>query len=626
MGNLYIRNQQDTSFTGTYIEGEIDRVYVDKFYLKYKSEYILVYSSTFNKPGDKISIVGVFNRPVGFKDNDSFNYREYLKRKQVYLICYPKKIELISNGFNINTISYYLRKYINDNMNFNVGSYVNALVLGNKDYLDEDVTKKLSFLGISHLFAISGLHISFIVVVLKKILGKLKHVDFIINIVLIALLIITGFSASVIRASLLTILSSFVIKKKLPFDSLDILSFIFVVLIMYNPYYFYDIGFRLSFLVSFSFVISSSMLEGNYLVSTAKTSTLALLVTLPIIVNINNQVNFICIVANIGIIFFFSNIILPGCFICFFIPILSNYFVSITTTFEIIIKSLANISILNLNFPYFSPVINILYYGFLFYLLRNIDVKRVLLFIVFLYSFINYRYITPCGNVYFFEVGQGDTTLVTLPFNRGNMVVDCFNDGYKKIIKKGIKQVDYLVITHGHDDHINASYNLINNIDVQTLVVSKYDDSSLLRDLITFVQTKNINVIYLSQGDSFYLDNIKIYVLLPNDYDDNLNNISLVLYFKIHNKSFLLMGDMEDKEIDIPNLSVDYFKVGHHGSKTATKDEFLEKVNFDVAIISCGENNKFNFPDEELIERLESKDCKIYLISNNGTYEVLFFI
>lgn len=609
-------NINDRSFIG-----EVYRIEEDSLFLRIGKEKLLVKNIKGDfKPGDTISVYGFLKRPRDIKDEIAFNYCQYLKREGIFYLCYGQDYEVIKRGFNLNTLNFYLSCYFKNN--FQDSEYFISLLLGDKKLLDEGLSDDLQRLGVSHLFAISGLHITIIVGMLGFIL-RMKWKNIIINMVLILMMVITGFSPSVMRASLLYICNYFVKKYDLPYGNLDILSFIFIMLLMINPYYFFNIGFELSFLVAFSFILSSEYLRGGYIGVTLKTSIIASLATLPIISNLSNQINLMTPIFNIVLIYFFTNIFLPSTIIFAFIPPIDFIYSYLVKLFSFMISTLNQFSII-FYIPNFSIISIIIFYCLFYYLMNKINLKRILIFSIFLLIINCQGILRPYGIINVFDVGQGDTSLISLPFNRGNMVIDCYNNGADYLIKKGIKKIDYLVITHGHEDHAGKAIEVMNKIKTKVLVISYFDDSSIINKIVIEAKRIGIKIYRLKMGDSFYLDRIKINVLGPLTYDKNLNNISLCLYFSIANKKYLFMGDMEDKEIEIIkyyNIECDVLKVAHHGSKTASSKAFIEAVKPKLCIISVGTDNKYGLPDYEALANLTGI---IYQTNLMGSYEQRF--
>ena len=152
-------------------------------------------------------------------------------------------------------------------------------------------------------------------------------------------------------------------------------------------------------------------------------------------------------------------------------------------------------------------------------------------------------------------------------------------------------------------------------------------DSECYINLIDSCNKKNLKVNYLSKDDSFNLDDsTNIYVLSPSYITDNNNSNSIVLNISYKNNNFLFTGDCEESnEMDMINSydleDIDFLKVAHHGSYTASSLTFLEETTPDIAVISCGYKNSYGHPHKSTLDNLESVDAKIFRTDQNGSMQ-----
>ena len=180
----------------------------------------------------------------------------------------------------------------------------------------------------------------------------------------------------------------------------------------------------------------------------------------------------------------------------------------------------------------------------------------------------------------------------------------------------GAKEIDYMFVTHGDVDHAKEARCISENMNVKQSFINS--------DGVTDYEKLDN---YKKFGNSFIeIDNVKIYNINSVLYD-NENDNSLVLLVVINNLKFLLMGDasikVEKNLITNYDLSdVDVLKVGHHGSKSSSSKEFIDEINPKYAIISVGENNRYNHPSNEVLDNL--KNSIIYRTDKDGT--ILFKI
>ncbi len=233
--------------------------------------------------------------------------------------------------------------------------------------------------------------------------------------------------------------------------------------------------------------------------------------------------------------------------------------------------------------------------------------------------------------IYYLDVGQSDCTIIVC--DDEVLVIDAGTVNQVHNIKESlfsleIEEIDYLLVTHQHDDHMAGASKLIEKYDVNNIIMPRLSkinsvDTLTYQDLINNISNRCVNPIEVSAGDSFMLGSATVQILSPQKQDDNLNNMSIVLKVTYGETSFLFQGDSED---DVEkqllrsgyDLSANILKVGHHGSNTSSTNSFLETVNPDYAIISCGYDNNYGHPNSFVIERLEGNNITPYITSING--------
>lgn len=229
--------------------------------------------------------------------------------------------------------------------------------------------------------------------------------------------------------------------------------------------------------------------------------------------------------------------------------------------------------------------------------------------------------------IYFIDVGQGDSCLIVTP--KGKVVLidgggsETYNVGENTLIpyllNRKITKLDYVICSHFDTDHVGGILTLLENIKVEKAIISKQGkDSQNYEEFKQIVKEKKIDVIIVKKGDVIEIEkNIKIDILWPREkliQENILNNNSIVLKLNYNNFSMLFTGDIEEiaeKEIvktyeGTKKLKSAILKVGHHGSKTSSTQEFLNAIKPKIALIGVGENNKFGHPSDSVIERLEN--------------------
>ena len=572
--------------------------------------------------GDKVYIEGEISVPNNNTIPNNFNYKDYLYHKYIYYIVKIDKIKMISKNDNIFlNIKNSIYKRI-DSIKYN--DYLYAFVLGKSYHIDSEVLNNYKINGITHLFALSGLHVSMfssiILFILKKIKLNEKLSYLITSLFLIFFAFIASFTPSIVRSVLFFILSSINNVYYLYIKPKYLLYIVFSILIFINPFYIYDTGFILSFCISFFILLFNEKNKiNNNLLSILVISILSTLSSLPIIINMSYEVNILGFINNLFFIPYVTYIVFPLSIIVVFISKLSFILNFLIIIMEYISKVSSNILNIKLIFPKMSLFLIIIYYVLLILIVKKINLKKI--FIIYL-SFLYFRCDFDKNNyVYFIDVGQGDSALIVTKNNKSILIDTGGKVGSNYSLMKsnvipffksiGIRKLDYLFITHGDYDHAGYGIDLVNNFNVKNRFTNNGKYNSLEKKL----NVKSFNNSYIK------IDNVEIYSL-NNKLYNNENKDSLVLLVIIDNYKLLFMGDASintEKDI-IDNYDIgDVFilKVGHHGSKTSSSEEFIDNVNPKYSIISVGKNNKFGHPNKEVLDNLSSS--KIYRTDIDGS-------
>lgn len=598
-----------------YFDNIIGKYYVDN------NEKVKEFKDNYSF-GDKIYIEGEISVPNNNTIPNNFNYKDYLYHKYIYYIIKIDKIKIISKNDNIFLLiknSIYKRI---DTIKYN--NYLYAFILGKSYYIDSEVFNNYKINGITHLFALSGLHVSMfssiILFILKKIKLSEKLSYFITSLFLIFFAFIASFTPSIVRSVLFFILSSINNVYYLYVKPKYLLYIVFSILIFINPFYIYDTGFILSFCISFFILLFNEKNKiNNNLLSILVISILSTLSSLPIIINMSYEINILGFINNLFFIPYVTYIVFPLSIIVVFISKLSFILNFLIIIMEYISKVSSNILNVKLIFPKMSLFLIIIYYILLILIVKKINLKKI--FIIYL-SFLYFRCNFDKNNyVYFIDVGQGDSALIVTKNNKSILIDTGGKVGSNYSLMKsnvipffksiGIRKLDYLFITHGDYDHAGYGIDLVNNFNVKNRFTNKGKYNSLEKKL----NIKSFNNSYIK------IDNVEIYSLNSKLYN-NENSDSLVLLVIIDNYKLLFMGDASiNTEKDIMNNydigDVFILKVGHHGSKTSSSEEFINSVNPKYSIISVGKNNKFGHPNKEVLDNLSNS--KIYRTDIDGS-------
>ena len=576
--------------------------------------------------GTTLILEGTLNVPSDNTVPNTFNYKKYLYYKHINYIMSVDNISVKSKNTNI---LYKIKNYIiNRIKKYKSYAYLNTFILGYKNDLDKDIYSKYQESGISHIFAISGMHISLLSVIILRLLKRVKDsIKYpIVILFLLVYIFLTNYSSSVIRSTFL--FTIIYLNKRYDFN-LDTIKCFYItisLILLIDPFRLYDIGFIYSSVSSYSLIRYNHLLKGNYILTILKVSILAFLVTIPITINMNYQINILAILNNLIVVPLVSFIVYPLSLIAFIIKPLDIVFFNIMNIFEYISNYFL---ILNIVIPKLNIFIIIIYYLILhiFFITYN---KELLLINVLLLTLVKYSYLIDSSTyIYYLDVGQGDSTLIR--YRDEAILIDTggkvsfekekwkektkyyYTDNNMKFFRSiGISNIDLLVLTHGDYDHIGEAAHLIDNFKVNNIKLNKGPFNDLEKEILKY----NINQLdtYNGKLQLYFLDDGKI-------YDDENDNSTITLLVS-NNKKYLFMGDASKKnelnlinKYDLSNIEV--LKLGHHGSNTSSDKAFIEKTNPKYSVISVGKNNKYGHPSRETLENI--KKTKVYRTDKDGS-------
>ncbi len=567
-------------------------------YMKYYVSDVIIYSKNTYQVGSKVFFSGICSDTQNRNFTD-FDYDRYLKSTNVSCTLFEPNIVTTNSTNKYYSIKYNVSKIVSETDNYGLKQ---ALVLGNKSNLSNDIKLLFYDLNLAHLLALSGLHISVIVIYINLILRKFiktKEYIKIFEVVTVTIYSLILFMSYSILRTLLVYYIFFILK------ILDVKLTKFTVLLiamnilLLNNYVVFSYSFIYSFL-SYAVIV----LCLDYKLSFYKLFLILVLFTLPITINMNNQINLTGLLFSPFITIIFELIYFPY----IIISTLTNTFDVFSTVFISILTKLNSYKLLII-IKDLSPIIIVVYYAILLHLVKKKNRKRVgyvlLAISVMLFS---YNYKPKAIQAMFFDVGQGDAMLFILD-DSTTILIDgggnIFDDKKSQDIAKytiipylkenGISKLDYIISSHGDVDHIGSFEYLVNNFEYQNIYINCNQVNDLEKqlggDILTNLTIENTNYKF-----NFSCTN-----------NGSENDSSIVTKARLFDTSFIALGDMSS-EFELLNVEKsDILKVSHHGSKNSSDASVINVVDPKYSIISVGKNN-YGHPSSQTLENLRASE------------------
>ena len=623
--------------------------------------------------GKKIEMHGMLE-PFPFQRNPGeFNYGKYLALNDIQGVVTVKgqnnvRVAGEMDGNSFQTLMYSIQQalyHIIDRLHSpHHASFLKGIIFGYRADIPSDVKQSFMDTGTIHILAVSGSNVAFVAFIFFSTLGffrlSRKAVGSVAILGLIAYMLITGSSASVVRATIMAIviLCGTLFERKA--DIYNSISVAALILLFWNTNTLFDVGFQLSFAAVISIVYFYPRLEAlikkiperfeeikgvDAVLKLFAVSLAAQLGTVPFTAYYFGRVSIISLVANIPVVPISGLNTFIGAAEIIFYPICpwiaklyaaaNDFLVWFLLGF---VKQAASVPFAYLEAYHFRAVFVVGYY-ILVIGIFNFNLPRVrawMLIIVFtLCNYVLYSNIWslahPKCTVSVIDVGQGDAILIEFS-NGKRMLIDAgplsqkFDAGERTIVpflkRNGTSELDYLLITHSHSDHIGGAGSVLRLLRVDTIMLASFaTGNQQVKDVLEIAEAKHTGEKIARTGNQIQIDsNARVYVLHPDSNhtaEKNLNNSSVVLKIVYGNSSIVLVGDAEiatEKRMITRYsafLSSNILKAGHHGSITSSSDEFLKVVSPRTALISVGNHNKFRHPSPFTIWRIKSHSIEI---------------
>lgn len=581
--------------------------------------------------GDTIKVIGTLSLPKEPTTENLFNYKKYLNKQKIYyLIEIDKIIKEKENTSLYYKIKNKLEKKITN-------PYIKAFLIGNQDTISSEAKTSYQENGISHLFAISGMQFyllaNFLLRLLKRINIKEKTGYKIVFLILFCYLVLIEKTASIIRSILFFFIFSInkVWNLSLNKKTLIILSLSITLLI--NPFYITEVAFWYSYVISIGLLLFTKE-DQSYLKTLLKTSSLAFFLSIPISLYYFYEINILSIIYNLFYIPFVNIILFPASIITFLCPILEPIYNILILILEESSIYLSKITFCKLIFAKIPIIFYFTYLIIIFIILKTNKKKwKIVLIIGLALHYTAPTYYTK-DFIKIIDVSQGDSILIyskghTALIDTGGKTIYDENKKSTSITRYitipllkslGIKKLDYVFLTHGDQDHMGEIDYLYNHFKIEKIYLNLGEDKEIEKEVIK--EIKNVEKVH--QEEMFQIGNFTMYQLNKEWKEENTS--SSVFYVSHKKLNVLLMGDAT---IDTENylqknykLKTDIIKIGHHGSDTSTSLSFLKTTCPRLAIISVGEDNIYNHPSKEVINRLIKEKIPFLTTIESGTITI----
>ena len=576
-----------------------------------------------------------------------FNYQSYLASQGIYRIAQIERLDQVVPQKSLSPLAFFhqLRRralvHIQTHFPSPMRHYMTGLLFGYLDKEFDDQSQLYTSLGIIHLFALSGMQVGFFLGWFRYGLLRLGLPKDYLFIVLLPFslcyALMTGWTASVLRALVQSLLAEFGIKK------LDNMGITLLLLFLLLPHYLLTVGGVLScsyafLLCLFDFEDLSSLKKSIY------TSLVLSLGILPFLTYYYGTFQPVSLILTAIFSIVFDSFLLPVLTVFFALSGLV-IFSQINPLFEWMESFLTWIQSwigqpLILGKPslfQFGLMIAVLILLFDFWKKPQF---RICLLMIFGLLMVWVKH--PLTNeVTVVDVGQGDSIFLrsmkgdTILIDVGGKVTFGTKEKWQEssqtsnaektlipyLQARGVSQIDYLVLTHTDTDHIGDLEEVAKCFKIKEICVSQ---GALTKpSFVKRLRTIKCPVHTLKAGDKLPMMGSNLQVLYPNKVGDGGNNDSIVLYGKLLGSSFLFTGDLEkegEEELmaSYPTLRASVLKAGHHGSKGSSSEAFLDQLHPSLALVSAGENNRYKHPNDETLERFKQRHIKVLRTDKDG--------
>ncbi|MBR2476921.1 MAG: DNA internalization-related competence protein ComEC/Rec2 [Clostridia bacterium] len=657
------------NFTAKAVSAEIDG---ETVFLDGKVSVYTGTSVAIPKYGDLMEFETRIKLPYGKMNDGGFDYRNYLNSKGIIAVCNAKDNSIKNHGkyenvnyllYSVNSLRTDLAAKCDAYMSKEAASFAKAFVLGYKGDMSEDTKNNLADAGLSHIVAVSGLHLSIMITIINLLISKLKskrrvYIIPAINIVCsVFIAAFTGFSPSVIRAALMLIISNSAALVRRENDSLQSLSFALLIILLINPMAVHDVGLVLSASATLGIILLSKRIRSKlghgrkfrFIRETLAVTLSAQIFTLPVMVIYFNSFSLYSAIINILIVPMlpYLMVLILLFLICPIIPVCQFLANGIWLWVSFILKVsefTASIPFARvcIGFAKFSYIIILLFCAawFIRKTVSTVSAKRNILYLAVSCISVILILFQPTGKdvkITAINTGYADCTLIQLPKGR-TMLIDSGktvpSESSERIIipyllQNGVHRIDYAVISKFTSNNVDGMMSMAEDFDVGCIIVPRYipsENESQANKIFDFCRENDIPLYMMDEGNTFSPSpGVNITVHSPkNGYTYDANNGSLVFKLSAYGKSVLFTGDIDNRSRGVlaefnPDIESDILKIPRHGSSSKADEEFLTATNPKIAYIFTSNNDQYIKQRENTLELLSEKGIVTFETNIKGT-------
>lgn len=626
-----------------------------------------------NLSGTLFTVDAVFERPSPPAHRYAFDMGAYLRKNGASSMLSVSRIGSVEriDSFMVKLAAQRERisAHIRQTFPASLVAEAEALLIGERELMTLEQQRTYQTLGITHLFAISGLHVGITAGLVYFLLVRLrvrKEPALIIMIILLPLYaILVGGAPSVWRAvgMAVTVFSCRLAKVRIPVS--QILLVCFIVAILWNPYTIHNIGFQLSYGATFGIIYSMKFLAASD--SNLKTgfyiTFISQMTLYPLLLLHFYEISLSAFLVNSLFVPLYTIVILPVNFILLGLsagaPVLAGaafaLYEPVRALLEKFMEWLASwpYQLWNPGKPEFWLVVFMFASVFLFYCLaeKRLRARHMAILLVPALFASLLPYADDALKVTFLDVGQGDSAIIELPNRKAVYVVDTggvlrfegesfqerrqvYEVGRQVVVPylkgRGISGIETLILSHPDADHAEGAEEVLDLIRTKEIHATPGTlENEVMEEILPYTDRAKLR--FPGAGSSWRQGDVNFLYLSPNDWEYGGNDDSLVLLMQQDDFRVVFTGDLEQEgerkiltqygEL-LEDIAV--LKVGHHGSKTSSSQPFLEALSPAISVFSTGIDNRYNHPSPEVVERFQALSLPTLNTADNGTIEIKY--